>query len=296
MGPYEDKIVLHQGETEVNGPHQGGYVELDSGESWFIHFQDREAYGRIVHLQPMGWENDWPVMGIDTNGDQIGEPVIIHKKPDVGGEHPFAVPETNDEFDSETLGLQWQWQANWQEEWYSLKSNPGSLRLFAQPLPAGTAALYEAPHVVCQKIPSPAFKVSVKVTFAPDQLHDMAGLTIFGHEYRYAALRSTDEGVKLIYVHGKGGKEGSAEKITDEISLPASIDTFYFRVNMILEANCRFEYSLDGTSYLSIGEPFLAVPGGWVGAKIGLFCMQTPVAGKISQGYADIDWIRFEEH
>ncbi|MDU7472056.1 MAG: glycoside hydrolase 43 family protein [Paenibacillus macerans] len=62
-GPYEDKIVLHQGETDVNGPHQGGYVELESGESWFVHFQDKGAYGRIVHLQPMRWVDDWPVMG-----------------------------------------------------------------------------------------------------------------------------------------------------------------------------------------------------------------------------------------
>lgn len=62
-GPYEDKIVLHQGKTDVNGPHQGGYVELESGESWFVHFQDKGAYGRIVHLQPMRWVDDWPVMG-----------------------------------------------------------------------------------------------------------------------------------------------------------------------------------------------------------------------------------------
>ncbi|MDU5949750.1 MAG: family 43 glycosylhydrolase, partial [Paenibacillus macerans] len=72
-GPYEDKIVLHQGETDVNGPHQGGYVELESGESWFVHFQDKGAYGRIVHLQPMRWVDDWPVMGRVSPGSS-GEP------------------------------------------------------------------------------------------------------------------------------------------------------------------------------------------------------------------------------
>ena len=83
-GPYEDRIVLHQGNTEINGPHQGGWVELKSGESWFIHFQDRDAYGRIIHLQPVKWVDDWPVMGIDNDGDGTGEPVLTYKKPDIG--------------------------------------------------------------------------------------------------------------------------------------------------------------------------------------------------------------------
>src|SRR5699024_2685024 len=58
-GPYEDRIVLAQGDTEINGPHQGAWVELESGEDWFIHFQDLNPYGRIVHLNPVKWINDW---------------------------------------------------------------------------------------------------------------------------------------------------------------------------------------------------------------------------------------------
>ena len=62
-GPYEDRIVLRQGKTDINGPHQGGWVELENGESWFVHFQDLEVYGRVVHIQPVTWINDWPAMG-----------------------------------------------------------------------------------------------------------------------------------------------------------------------------------------------------------------------------------------
>lgn len=63
FGPYEEKVVLHQGSTNINGPHQGGLVELDSGEPWFVHFQDKGVYGRIVHLNPVKWEDGWPLMG-----------------------------------------------------------------------------------------------------------------------------------------------------------------------------------------------------------------------------------------
>jgi beta-xylosidase len=69
-GPYEDKVVMDQGQTRINGPHQGAWVELPSGESWFIHFQDRGPYGRIVHLQPMTWKDDWPIIGIDKTATE----------------------------------------------------------------------------------------------------------------------------------------------------------------------------------------------------------------------------------
>lgn len=52
-GPYEDRIVMEQGETAINGPHQGAWLRALDGKDWFVHFQDRKAYGRVTHLQPM---------------------------------------------------------------------------------------------------------------------------------------------------------------------------------------------------------------------------------------------------
>lgn len=297
-GPYEDKIVLHQGDSPTNGPHQGGYVELASGESWFLHFQDREAYGRIVHLQPMAWENDWPVMGIDANGDGIGEPVLVHKKPDVGRAWPFAVPETSDEFDTEALGLQWQWQANYRREWYSLSENPGHLRLFAQELPAGTSTLYDALNIVCQKLPAPQFTATAKITLSPDfgSQDELAGLTVFGHAYRYAAVRPSEQGLELVFVEGEGNKEASSEQVTAQVELGAGVRTVYLQTTAVEEALFSFAYSLDGVTYTRIGSNFAAGPGHWVGAKLGLFCLRS--GGKEEsqeRAYADIDWFRFSE-
>ena len=119
-GPYEEKIVLDQGTTTVNGPHQGGWVETPAGQSWFIHFQDIGAYGRVIHLQPVEWINDWPVMGIDEDKDGKGEPVLRFAKPQVNVVSPIMTPAESDEFDSGSLGLQWQWQANPQSNWYAL--------------------------------------------------------------------------------------------------------------------------------------------------------------------------------
>lgn len=89
-GPYEWKTVLAQGNSPVNGPHQGGWVDTPTGEDWFMHFQDVGAYGRLVHLQPMKWVDDWPVIGIDKDGDGCGEPVLTYKKPNVGKNYPIC--------------------------------------------------------------------------------------------------------------------------------------------------------------------------------------------------------------
>ena len=96
-GPYEWKKVLAQGNSPINGPHQGAWVDTPTGEDWFLHFQDVGAYGRLVHLQPMKWVNDWPVIGIDKDGDGCGDPVLVHTKPNVGKTYPIRTPQESDE-------------------------------------------------------------------------------------------------------------------------------------------------------------------------------------------------------
>jgi beta-xylosidase len=108
-GPYEGKIVLAQGTTQINGPHQGAWIETPAGENWFMHFQDKGSYGRVVHLQPLRWINDWPVIGADPDGDGTGEPVLTHAKPKVmrvGPSLRIITPPDSDEFDGNGLGLQ----------------------------------------------------------------------------------------------------------------------------------------------------------------------------------------------
>ena len=112
-GPYEEKRILEQGNSNINGPHQGAWVDTPDGkEDWFFHFQDLYAYGRVVFLEPMKWVNDWPVIGIDKNKDGCGNPVETYKKPNVGKNCSIETPVESDEFNTNILGFQWQWQAN----------------------------------------------------------------------------------------------------------------------------------------------------------------------------------------
>ena len=283
-GPYEGRVVLDQGNTEINGPHQGAWIELESGESWFIHFQDRGGYGRITHLQPMKWEDDWPVIGNDLDGDGKGEPVLTHKKPDVGRIYPIAVPQTTDEFDSPKLGLQWQWAANFQHEWYSLTDRPGWLRLFAVSAPTTATNLLGVPNVLLQKFPAPAFTATAKLDLRKLAVGENTGLVVLGRSYSFVGIERTGSGFRLIKVIGPPEVE--------EQSAPWKGDALFLRVKVTLGLECEFSYSADGQAFTSIGKPFAAEPGRWVGARVGLFCLVP--AGAETHGYVDVDWFRFE--
>jgi beta-xylosidase len=290
-GPYERKVVLDQGSTPVNGPHQGAWVTTLSGEDWFLHFQDKDAYGRIVHLQPMKWENGWPVIGIDKDGDGKGEPVLRYKKPNVGKAYPIQTPAESDEFNGAKLGLQWQWMANPKATWAFVTSN-GSLRLFSDKLPEGVKNLWDAPNVLLQKFPAEEFMVTTKMTFKPNlKLEaERAGLTIMGLRYASIGVKSGKEGNYIVHSVCKEAAKGKVE--TEKQLLLATNATVYFRVKVTKAAKCNFSYSFDGTNFTAAGEEFTAEPGRWKGAKVGLFCTRETQIN--DAGWVDVDWFRVE--
>lgn len=266
-GPYEDRIVLRQGLTEINGPHQGGYVELENGEGWFMHFQDVEVAGRIIHLQPVEWIDDWPVMGEYIGDGLCGQPVLSHKKPDVGGEYSITAIATSDDFSSDRMGLQWQWQANPREEWYSLTENPNHLRLYA--LNTDGARMWDLPNVLTQNWQAPSMITTVRVDMPGGTGKVKAALGVIGLDYGYIALR--DDGT-VFFATGKDSL-AQEEYVADKIITDTSV---YLRTEVISKCNgytarVICSYSTDGEHFYTLGE-FNAKQGKWVGAKHAIFC------------------------
>ena len=152
-GPYEQRVVLAQGRTQINGPHQGGWVDTPTGEFWFIHFQDKGPYGRVVHLQPMKWANDWPVIGVNSDGAGTGEPALTFRKPNVGKTWPIATPLDSDEFNGNEIGPQWQWHANPGANWIFPAGALGFIRLFNVPMPDDFKTSGTLPICSCKNFP-----------------------------------------------------------------------------------------------------------------------------------------------
>ena len=195
-GPYESKIVMAQGKTTVNGPHQGGWVDTNTGESWFVHFQDQGAYGRVIHLNPMKWINDWPVIGADKDMDGCGEPVTTYKKPNVGRTYPVATPPESDEFNTRHLGLQWQWHAN-KKDTYGFTTDLGYIRLYAGSLSKEFVNFWEVPNLLMQKFPAEEFTATAKLTFTAKQDGEQAGIIVMGWDYSYLSVRKDGPGCAI---------------------------------------------------------------------------------------------------
>ena len=292
FGPYERKMVLARGNTPVNGPHQGAWVDTNTGEDWFIHFQDCGTFGRVVHLQPVLWKNDWPVIGEDKNNKGWGEPVLTYKKPNVGKIYPVATPVESDEFSSNRLGLQWQWHANPMDWWYFADAANGWLSLYSVPVPDHYKSLWDVPNLLLQKFPSNQFTATAKITFIPSPRikGERTGLVVMGLDYSLLSLENTDKGLSLSQNECLKADRGGIEKTNDAINL--NDNTVYLQVKVQANASCTFSFSTDGKNFQTLGKPFAAKEGKWIGAKVGFFCNR-PVQNN-DGGRVEIDWFRIQ--
>ena len=264
---------MDQGTTNVNGPHQGGWVTTPGGEDWFIHFQDRGAYGRIVHLQPMAWRDDWPVIGADPDGDGTGEPVAEWRMPDLGRAHPPVVPQTSDEY------------ANPRDAWYGLAG--GRLRLHAAPMPDSAVNLWRVPSLLTQMLPAPTFHATTRLSFAGLRQGEAAGLVMMGLDYAWLAVRRTPFGAELVYATAKDAHQGGREM---EARLPIRGGAIHLRVTVDDGAVCRFWFSQDGRRWQPAGGPFTGREGRWIGARVGVFALAPSAAS--ATGHAEFDFFR----
>ncbi|WP_038330458.1 glycoside hydrolase family 43 protein [Empedobacter falsenii] len=294
-GPYDEKIVLEQGKSTVNGPHQGAWVDTKNGEDWFYHFQDADTYGRIVHLQPMKWINDWPFIGVYQDKNGIGEPVLTYKKPEISNKSEIINPSETDEFKGNDIGLQWQWSANPSIVWYSKLANQNFLRLFSMKVPENSNNLWTVPNLLTQKFPAPNFTASTKVKLTPEDATEgkTAGLLIMGTDYQSLVITNKKDGYYLQLIRAEKAEKNNPEKILSEVKL--STNEVFLKVK-VSEPNgiCQFSFSENGKKYTSIGDPFQAKPGKWIGAKVGVYSISSQDAKR--GGYADFDWFRIDKN
>lgn len=288
LGPYEWRKVLHEGASGVHGPHQGAWVEDGDGASWFMHFEDRGAFGRVVHLQPMKWmEDGWCIIGKDPDGDGIGEPVVRAPSPKpfraekpLSGKAPLSALATGTGFDSIEIPLNWQWHAQPDLSWYMSCPSLKSLRLNCIRTGEGWRNLWDTPNLLLEKIVGPSMEFTTSLEYRPGYEGERAGLVVMGRDYSSIELIKTSEGVSVRRVVCMGASKGAEEVFGAAIpmlngkSKDGTVKVF-FRVKINEDASCSFSYSLDGNKFKVLGEPFKAVPGEWIGAKIGYYAISS---------------------
>lgn len=299
FGPYESKVVLAQGKTKINGPHQGAWVHTKFGEDWFLHFQDKEAYGRVVHLQPVTWKDNWPVMGIDKDGDYCGEPVTTYRKPKTSGKVQVVNPVESDEFSDTRLGLQWQWHANYNET-FGMPTAFGSYRIYTHKVSEKFQNLWEVPNLLLQKTPADKFTATTKIRFTSKDQNQTGGLLMMGLDYSGLVVKRVGNDFQLLQISCKSADKGKPQTeqliatlkptAVDQIDYqPGTHIDIYMRMS-VNDGKMRFSYSLDGKKYTKCGTEFTMREGKWIGAKIGFVAYEP--GQKTNRGWIDADWFR----
>ena len=317
-GPYEHKIVLRQGKTAINGPHQGGWVHTKFGEDWFLHFQDKEAYGRVVHLNPVDWSTGWPIMG------KKGEPVTTYRKPRTSlpsqtNLSPLSSllsplnPQESDEFNVPTLGMQWQWHGNYDEK-FGVPTAFGTFRIYTYKLSPDTNRpspnLWEVPNMLLQKTPADKFTATAKLRFTSKADGQMGGIIMMGLDYSALVVRRVGKEFQLVQMTCQQADKGKpqTEQVLATLT-PTAEDKIDYKpgihediyLKLLVENDkagephggkpiVRFAYSLNGKKFQDCGEAFEMRQGKWIGAKFGFVAVETNP--KADRGWVDADWIR----
>lgn len=260
-GPYERKVVLEQGMTRINGPHQGSIVDTPDGEWWFFHFQQYNPLGRVVHLQPMHWRDGWPVIGVDMDMNGVGEPVESWRKPTIKKNVEITLPATDDSFSDDTLGLQWQFNHNPVNDAWSLTEHKGRLTLHA----LQAANFRVARNTLSQKTMGYCGTATVKMAWSNKDMANgqHCGLACIGRQNWMMGIMQED-GRKYVYL-AKGNDILQKRPIKGGV--------IYLRMEADAVNNkYQLLYSSNAKEFTALSDPFTMQFGFWKGVRIGLYC------------------------
>ncbi len=312
-GPWEEKIVLASAPGTINGPHQGGWVDAPDGSGWFIHFQDKGAYGRIVHLQPLTWRADgWPLIGTDPDGDGIGQPVENWSIPQHGGKQGGKRPEksVSNSFvyaDSTPAagpygtGLEWQYPCVPSPYWhYALPG--GGFRLYSVEQQDLAVNLWNCPNLLGQKFPAESFSVCARMSFRPNPAlkgrGEQAGFYVTGNDYAGLRMTDTPEGARLEYVECIEAAEGTPESVRALALIPweeaagGYSATILVKLEVHQDAVCTLSWSTGDGSWNEAARGFRAKAEMWTGARFSFCCNR--YAPKNDSGWVDVTGIEMK--
>lgn len=312
-GPYEDMVVMAQGDSTINGPHQGGLVDTPYGDEWFIHFQYKDVYGRVALLQPVTWKDGWPVIGRmpEEEGSYTGTPYEEYDRPKCRHEYENISLQASDDFSTGKISNIWQWLGNYNKTFYDFPKEGNGLRLHCiNPSGDEKITLWRSSNVLTQKIVCPYFRAKIKIHTKGLKGHlpetqDRAGIAIIGGDYAYLALKDTSEGFRLSYGVAVPGKNHSISPTASPVSSVGDMEEIELTCHDIgkdideLELSVTYEilggrpmfymgYSLPSGESATILESYTFLPTGhqWVGAKLAIFAL-----GTNDGAYADFEYI-----
>ena len=272
----------------------GSYIENELGEVYLVHLTSRPfvpelrcTLGRETAMQKMKWTEDgWLRMADGSNlAKEYFEP---SKLPEV----PVKQIPDFDDFDDETLGIQYYAPRIMPQCFIDLKSRPGYLRMRGQ---ESRTSLNKV-SILARKLTSVHATITTKMEFNPEVHQHSAGLIMYYDNMNYINLRKyyseTLGQNALSIIHLENGEK--TEFLNTRI--PVDDVPIYLRLH-INGRKSYFEWSYDGKDYLAIGKVFDTTKfsdeyckyGEFTGTFVGITC-----ADRVKhQHYADFDFFEY---
>lgn len=276
-GPYKEEKQLALPSCEAMEPNQGGIVQGKDDKWYFMtHHGTGDWSGRIVSLLPVTWIDGWPVIG-EVVADTIGTMKW-------SGDMPFCSEEKlrisrSDDFDDTKLALQWQWNYQPRNGFFSLTERKGWLRLKAfRPLEPDN--LMKAGNTLTQRtFRTKNNEVVIKMDLSNMENGQKSGLCHFSAQHSAIGVVK-DNGTCYLEYRKNGsilrGKSVAAKYI-------------WFKSQWGLDGKSYYYYSVDGDNFLPFGEPYQLAWGNYRGDRIGIYCFND----KDEKGFVDIDYFHY---
>ncbi len=295
-GPYERRKLIHTHGGTDKSPNQGGLVEAPDGSWWFLcHREDdvpRSAVGRQLMLLPVSWKDGWPIIGVDQDGDGVGEMVWEYKKP-VQGYGPY-LPASSDDFDSVNLGAQWQWNQQDRKDKWSLTARPGFLRLTACK-PVSPGGFYRAPNTLTQRLMGETGSATIKLDVTGMENGQYAGICLLSKPSLLLGIY-IENGCKKIryqYTYWEAFHDSESKAYEDNFFCEDICEFTGDIVYLSMEHNgnkAQLSFSMDGEKFIAADTPKQFAFFAWRGGRVGMFSYNEFQDG----GNADFDWLHYQ--
>lgn len=278
-GPYEEKIVMLQNDSKINGPHQGALIDLGKDKWAFMHFQDMGPYGRVVHLQPARWIQDWPICGEVKDEMLCGTPYSSYEYL-IDRKSNFSIP-VSDKFKGRSLSLIWQTPANKSGHWYDV--NDGLTLYCWYHNDRAYNALNLTPNVFLTKIALYSF--TIRTSCILDLVHDgdEVGLCYMGRNYQYVCIKRIKREYHLQL------KQGYFNQDNDVVLFDSIFHGNEIEFMMKYSYPHVYQLGFNGTYFKN---KFTALPGRWIGGKYGIYAKGLRTGGKAIFRYFQVKKVK----
>ena len=279
-GPYEKKILLERDSRTKRSCCQGALVQVPDGSWWYLHqlVQSKDSYeGRPQCLIPVHWEDGWPLLGEDVDGNGIGNTVWAARKPIQG--KPIRGVQTDDDFNQPEMRPHWVWSGNPMNGKWSLTERPGCLRLYAtRPRQPNRPYLSIPNRLTQRKMGRGIDTITTKMYIKSMVEGQRAGLLLMGRNHAAIGVECNENGHR-VYL--------ATETQTNHCTV-ASTPWIWLR-GCLNQRNGTASYSLDGKTFHPIGKPFTMTTKGFNGIFISLFSMNS----EEEAGHVDFDYFTY---